>query len=107
MNKTVNPKQAGKLFDTLVEELGKADLTEILFNWGEASLDEDMTTIISYPFGRDAAKGIGPKVILKKTDFISWLLSDGPFDTKVYGEAILGNQEWADLIGRARQCIAK
>ena len=105
MNKIVKPKEAGVIFSVLVGKLDRDDLNEILFNWNESELNEDMTAIKSYPFRRNAPAGRGPVAKHGKTEFINWLLSDAPFDTGVYGEEILQDRGWADLINRARKHI--
>jgi hypothetical protein len=106
MSRIVKPKEAGVIFRALVEKLGRDDLNEILFNWNESELNEDMTAMKSYPFRRNAIAGMGPVTKHGKTEFVNWLLSDAPFDTKVYGEEILQDKGWTELINRARSHIA-
>jgi hypothetical protein len=43
--------------------------------------------------------------IVDKSEFIAWLLSDAPVDTKVYGEKIQEDQHWVELIEKARSCM--
>lgn len=95
----------GKAFDAIAKSLGCGDLGEILFNWNESQLNEDGDKIINYP-GRDGRRSHGKeggKVIIGKREFLTWLLSDAPFDKKVYGANIGSDPEWQSLIRRARE----
>lgn len=94
----------GKMFNAIASGLGRNDLGEILFNWNESELNEDGDKIVGYP-GRDSrySKGKeGGKVTITKREFLTWLLSDSPFDEKIYGVDIRSNAEWLALIQRAR-----
>jgi hypothetical protein len=95
----------GKAFNAIVKGIGINDLGEILFNWNESQLNEDGDKIFRYP-GRDGrfSRGKeGGKVIIGKREFLAWLLSDDPFDEKVYGANIRNDTEWTALIRRARE----
>jgi len=95
----------GKAFNAIVKRMGLNDLGEILFNWNESQLNEDGDKIFRYP-GRDGrfSRGKeGGKVIIGKREFLAWLLSDDPFDEKVYGTNIRNDTEWSALIRRARE----
>jgi hypothetical protein len=98
-------KQIGDTFNSVVSSLGRDGMGDILSNWNESRLNEDGTKIVGVPFRRNAVKGEGSKVGYSKKDFIDWITSDAPFDTKVYGEKILQDKEWNDLITRAREVI--
>ncbi len=105
MNKKINPKQAGKMFDILVARMGRDDLNEILFNWNESELNEDATEIRMYVNSRAYGPGTGGASRVKKIEFINWLLSEGPFDPNVYGKKILQDKHWAALIEKARRSV--
>jgi hypothetical protein len=95
----------GKTYTAIVNGIGRDDLGEILFNWNESELNEDGSKIIGYP-GRDGkhSKGKeGGKVIVSKRAFLAWLLSDSPFDEKVYGANIKNDVHWTGLIQRAQE----
>lgn len=95
----------GKAFNAIAKGLDRDDVGEILFNWNESHLNEDGDKIINYP-GRDGRYSRGKeggKVIIGKREFLTWLLSDAPFDEKVYGANIGGDPEWTSLIRRARE----
>lgn len=95
----------GKAFNTVFNSIGRDDLDEILFNWNESKLNEDGHKIICYP-GRDGkfSRGKeGGKVIIGKREFLTWLLSDSPFDEDVYGTNIRNDAQWTGLIQRARE----
>lgn len=95
----------GKAFNALVKGIGLDDIGEILFNWNESQLNEVGDKIINYP-GRDSrfSRGKeGGKVIIGKREFLTWLLSEAPFDEKVYGANIGSDPEWTTLIRRARE----
>jgi len=97
----------GKAFDAIVLSLGRGDLSEILFNWNESQLNEDGDKIFAYP-GRDGrlSKGKeGGKVNISKREFLMWLLSDNPFNEKVYGANIRNDAQWTELIQRAREAF--
>ncbi len=98
----------GKAFNAIAKGLGRGDIGEILFNWNESQLNEDGDKIINYP-GRDGRYSRGKeggKVIIGKREFLAWLLSDAPFDVKVYGANIGSDPEWTTLIRRARAQIS-
>ncbi|MCX6132973.1 MAG: hypothetical protein NTU47_04075 [Ignavibacteriales bacterium] len=105
MSQNVKIVNASALFKQLVVTLGKDDVNNLLFNWKESELGADQTTILSNPFRRNASRGKGPTIKHSKTEFISWLLSNAPFDTEVYGVEILSDGEWVDLIAKARDCL--
>jgi len=99
---------ASKAFNTIVKNIGLNDLGEILFNWNESQLNEDGDKIIRYP-GRDGRFSRGKEggsVIIGKREFLAWLLSDDPFDEKVYGANIRIDTEWTALIRRAREAAS-
>lgn len=101
----------GKAFNSLVKGIGLDDIGEILFNWNESQLNKDGNKIICYPGrdGRFSRGNEGGKVIIGKREFLGWLLSDAPFDEKIYGANIRSDVEWTALIRRAREaafCIA-
>ena len=95
----------GKAFNSIIDRIGRDDISEILFNWNESQLNEDGDKIICYP-GRDGRYSVGKeggKAVISKREFLAWLLSDEPFDEKVYGTNIRNDPEWTDLIRRARE----
>jgi hypothetical protein len=95
----------GKAFDAIIKGLDRDDVGEILFNWNESELNEDGDKIINYP-GRDGRYSRGKeggKVVIGKREFLAWLLSDAPFDEKLYGVNIGSDPEWTALIRRARK----
>lgn len=94
----------GKAFSAIVKKIGRNDLGEILFNWNESQLNEDGDKVFRYP-GRDGrfSRGKeGGKVYVSKRKFLVWLLSDNPFNEKVYGANIRNDAQWTGLIHRAR-----
>jgi len=95
----------GKAFNAIAKGIGRNDLGEILFNWNESQLNEEGNKIVGYP-GRDGVYSRGQeggKVYISKRGFLEWLISDKPFDEKVYGGNIRNNAHWAGLIQRARE----
>lgn len=105
MANPISSRKAAAAFKSIVEQLGRDELSEILFNWDDSELSEDGTKIIRF-VGRDReySRGSdGGKVSVSKTEFIIWLLSDAPFDESVYGEGIRKNTEWVGKIESARQ----
>lgn len=97
----------GKTFNAIIKVIGLNDLGEILFNWNESQLNEDGDKIINYP-GRDGRYSRGKeggKVTIGKREFLTWLMSEAPFDEKVYGANIGNDPEWSALIRRAREAV--
>lgn len=97
----------GKAFNAIVNNIGRDDLDEILFNWNDSKLNEDGDKIICFP-GRDGrfSRGKeGGKVIVGKRELLTWLLSDSPFDEKVYGVNIRNDAQWTGLIQQARKAV--
>lgn len=97
----------GRAFKAILNGIGFDDMGEILFNWNESQLNMDKDQIIGYP-GRDGrfSRGKeGGKVNISKRMFLEWLLSEEPFDEKVYGADIRRNAEWVALILRAREAV--
>ena len=97
----------GKAFYSIIRRIGRDDFGEILYNWNESQLNEDNDKIIGYP-GRDGIRSKGKeggKVNISKREFLMWLLSDCPFDEKVYGADIRIDDHWVELIQRARDAI--
>jgi len=95
----------GKAFNAIAKGIGLDDIGVILFNWNESQLNEDGDKIIGYP-GRDGRFSHGKeggKVTISKREFLAWLMSDDPFDEKVYGTNIRSDTEWTGLIRRARE----
>lgn len=99
----------GKAFNAIAKGLGRNDIGEILFNWNESQLNEDGDKIIGFP-GRDGRSSHGKeggKVIISKREFLGWLLSDDPFDEKIYGANIRSDAEWSALVQRARDAVGQ
>lgn len=99
----------GRAFNAIARGIGRNDLGEILFNWNESQLNTEGDKIIGYP-GRDGifSRGKeGGKINISKREFVDWLLSDHPFDEKVYGANIKNNIKWTGLIQRARDAVFK
>lgn len=95
----------GKAFKSIIVGIGRDDLSEILFNWNESELNADGDKIIGYP-GRDGRFSIGKeggKINISKREFLAWLISDSPFDEKIYGANIRNDSQWTGLIQRARE----
>lgn len=102
---TMSNANVGKAFNAVFNCIGRDDLDEILFNWNDSKLNEDGHKIICYP-GRDGrfSRGKeGGKVIIGKREFLTWLLSDSPFDENIYGLNIRNDAQWTGLIQRARE----
>ena len=106
---------AGKAFKSIVEKMSnlegvnEMDIDGILMNWNNSELNETRDQIISYP-GRDGAYSFGKeggKVKVSKKSFIEWILSDEPFNEKIYGRDIRNNKEWSTAIETARKSIWK
>ncbi len=98
----------GKAFNAIIETIGRHDFGEILMNWNDSQLNEDGDRIICYP-GRDGRFSLGKeggKVAVSKREFLAWLLSEEPFDEKVYGANIKSDPEWTALIRRAREAVS-
>jgi hypothetical protein len=105
MEKKISPRQAGAMFDLLMKKLGKDDVNEILFNWNESELNDDATEIRMFVDSRGRGPGTGGASRVKKAEFIEWLLSQAPLDTKIYGEHILQDKHWTELVDRARKSV--
>lgn len=105
--KKISNKKIGELFNRLVND-ARDDFEEVMSNWqGGVFLNEDKDKLITYP-GRDQAFSRGKeggKVTVTKKEMIEWLMSDGPFDEKVYGPEIKNDKQWVDQIERLRSII--
>ena len=104
---------AGKIFKSIVEHLSNVDgadaidIDGLLLNWNNSELNEERNQIINYP-GRDGDYSSGKeggKVRVSKKSFIEWILSEKPFDEKIYGKDIKSNKEWSTAIETARKSI--
>lgn len=105
----ISTMAVGKAFKAIVQGVGQNDLGEILFNWNESQLNEDGDKIVRYP-GRDGRFSIGKeggKIIVGKRDFLVWLMSNEPFNENVYGADITQNEDWTNLIMRAREAASE
>lgn len=96
---TSNAK-VGKAFSSLVNTLGRDDVSEMLSAWNDADLSNDGTGITTYPGrdGRYSAGELGGKVKLGKGAFLSWLHSDTPLDPAVFDVT----DEWKAKVEAAR-----
>lgn len=100
----ISSRKAAAAFKAIVDQVGRDDVTDILFNWDDSELSEDGNKIFRY-IGRDReySRGAeGGKVTISKTEFLAWLLSDAPYDEEVYGKEILTNADWVRKIDSAR-----
>ncbi len=111
----MNNAVVGKIFKNIVENLSNVegadamDIDGLLMNWNNSELNDDRDQIVSYP-GRDGVYSFGKeggKVRISKKSLIEWLLSDEPFNEKVYGRDIHNNEEWTKAIEIARTSIAE
>ena len=105
MANLLTDKKAAAAFKTIVTTLGRDDVSDILSNWNDYELSEDGAKIYGY-VGRDREYSHGAdggKKLVKKKEFIEWLLSGGPFDEKVYGADIRNDTEWVAKIMGARK----
>lgn len=109
----MNNFEVGNIFKSIVENLSNVDgadamdIDGLLMNWNNSELNEDRDQIISYP-GRDGAYSSGKeggKVSVSKKSFIEWILSEKPFDEKIYGKDIRNDKEWFTAIETARKSI--
>lgn len=109
----MNNTEIGKIFKAIVENLSNVeegntmDIDGLLMNWNNSELNEARDQIISYP-GRDGAYSFGKeggKVRVSKKTFIEWILSDKPFNEKIYGKDIRNNNEWTKSIEISRESI--
>jgi len=101
---SIDSRKASTAFKSIIEKCGRDDVTEILFNWDDCELGEDSNTIIKY-VGRDREYSHGKdggKVKISKKQFLTWLLSDDPFDVSVYGSKIREDIDWVQKINSAR-----
>ena len=99
-------QEIARIFEKMVKR-AESELSSALFNWNDSRLNEDKDKIIMYP-GRDRkfVRGKeGGKSNVSKAEFIDWLMSDGPFDTSVYGEDITRDAEWRGEIETLRSII--
>jgi hypothetical protein len=100
-------KKIGEAFNRLVNT-AKDDFEEVMSNWQSGVfLNDDKDKLITYP-GRDQAFSRGKeggKVNVTKKEMIEWLMSDGPFDEKIYGPEIRNDKQWVDQIERLRDVI--
>ncbi len=106
MQKTSEFKIVGTMFNALISKMDKDDINEILFNWNESELNDDGTEIRIFVNTRERGPKTGGASRVKKTEFFNWLLSDAPFDVKVYGEKIREDNDWSTLITKARECCS-
>lgn len=100
----IGTRKAAAAFRAIVDKVGRDDVAEILFNWDDYELSDDGDKIVSY-VGRDReySRGAdGGKATVSKREFLAWLLSDSPFDEKVYGKDIRQNTDWVNKIKSAR-----
>lgn len=99
-------QEIARIFGQMVKRAEK-ELSSALFNWNDSRLNEDKDKIVLYP-GRDRifARGKeGGKSNVSKAEFIDWLMSDGPFDTSVYGKDITRDVQWRDEIETLRSIV--
>ena len=104
MGTTPGNKATATAVKLITSTLDRDELADILFNWNESGLSADGENIIQH-VGRDRqfSRGSeGGKARIGKKEFIAWLLSDGPFDETVYGNAIRLDREWRQRIEAAR-----
>jgi hypothetical protein len=84
------------------------DLNSVLMNHpNDLSFNANTGKIVG-SVARDgdfAMKGDRGSYSVKKQDFIDWLYSDKPFDTKVYGDNIKNDSEWIGSIDRLRNAL--
>ena len=100
----LNDKNSLAAFRSIVEKLGRDEVSAILLNWNDSELSDDGEKIFVY-VGRDreySRGATGGKSNVKKKDFIEWLLSEAPFDEAVYGKSIRADAEWLMQISAAR-----
>lgn len=105
MNNSLNNQKAAQAFKAILEKIGRDDLTDLLLNWDDCEISEDGKNIIQY-LGRDREYSHGKqggKTRVSKTDFLNWLLSDAPFDEKIYSSNIRSDTDWTQKIEAARQ----
>lgn len=101
---SISSRKAAAAFRAIVDQVGRDDVTDILFNWDDSELSEDGNKIFRY-IGRDReySRGAeGGKVTIGKAEFLAWLLSEAPFDASVYGEGIRMEVDWVRKIEAAR-----
>jgi hypothetical protein len=96
------PNDPEVMFIALIDNMSRDDINDILLSWNESQLNDDDTEIIVYTDSRSNGPHTGGADIVDKAEFFAWLLSDAPFDTKVYGEKIRKDEHWVELIGEAR-----
>lgn len=100
-------KNIGEAFNRLVAN-ARDDFEDVMSNWQSGVfLNDDKDKLITYP-GRDQAFSRGKeggKVTVTKKEMIEWLMSDGPFDEKVYGPNIKNDKQWVGQIERLRSII--
>lgn len=113
--KPMNNAEVGKIFKNIVENLSNVegadamDIDGLLMNWNNSELNDDRDQIVSYP-GRDGVYSAGKeggKVRVSKKSFIEWILSDQPFNEKVYGKNIRNDIHWVTAIETARKSITE
>jgi hypothetical protein len=99
-------QEIARIFGQMVKR-AENEMTSVLFNWNDSQLNEDKDKIIMYP-GRDQrfVRGKeGGKSNVSKAEFIDWLMSEGPFDTSVYGEEITSDEKWRNEIETLRGIV--
>lgn len=100
----IDNRKASVAFKAIVENLDRDDVMDILLNWDDCELSEDSTNIVQY-VGRDreyAHGKDGGKAKISKKSFLTWLLSEAPFDERVYGTSIREDADWVKRIESAR-----
>lgn len=100
----IGNRKATMAFKALVDQVGREDVVAILLNWNDCELSEDGDKIFRY-IGRDreySHGAMGGKIAVAKKDFLTWLLSEAPFDESVYGKGIRTKEDWVRKIQAAR-----
>lgn len=100
----IDSRKAAVAFKAIVEHVGREDVIDILLNWDDCELSEDGNKIIQH-VGRDREYShgkMGGTCTVSKKEFLAWLLSEAPFDERVYGEGIRTKADWVKTIESAR-----
>jgi hypothetical protein len=104
-----NTKVIKESFDSMVNSERDA-LENALYNWKEIRLSEDGSRLTGH-IGREGEhignNAFNTKYKPTKKEFLEWLNSEEPFNTKVYGENITKDTEWVNDISRLRNALKK
>jgi len=99
----MNAKKISDAFESIIDNLDRADLDEILLNWDDVELNNEGNLVRDRGRNRESpcAKRFAKRKV-RKQEFLDWLVSNSPFDEAIYGPAIRSDVDWRRKIEMAR-----